>query len=114
MRVFIDVPGGLIWGRVQGCVGGAVFLWKIKEKGKGVGRVGGGVGTSKRNRQVNAQALSKLPFSKLPFSFSSISFCLWFSFLADFLFVLRQCNPSMQQCKSLLVHIHQDTFCTFS
>ena len=26
---------------------GAVFLWKIREKGKGVGRVGGGVGTGK-------------------------------------------------------------------
>ena len=39
-----------------------------------VGRVGGGVGTldRQRDRQVNAQALSKLPFSDLPFSFSPI------------------------------------------
>ena len=43
-----------------------VLLWNIR--GKGVGRVGGG--DRPRNRQVNAQALSKLPFSNLPISFS--------------------------------------------
>ena len=36
----------------------------VEKREKGVGRVGG------RNRHANAQALSKLPFSKLPFSFS--------------------------------------------
>ena len=45
---------------------GAVFLWKLRKKGKGVGRVGvgGGGRDRQRNLQVNAQALSKLPFSK--------------------------------------------------
>ena len=42
-----------------------------KGEGGGQGRVGGCGGDWQRNRQVNAQALSKLPFSKLPFSFSS-------------------------------------------
>ena len=42
----------------------------MDNKGKGgEGGEGGGWGRQ-RNRQVNAQALSKLPFSKLPFSFS--------------------------------------------
>ena len=36
-------------------------------KGKGEGGWGG---DGQRNRQVTAQALSKLPLSKLPFSFS--------------------------------------------
>ena len=44
----------------------------MREKGKGVGRVGGWGRDRQRNRQVNAQALSKLPFSDLPFSFSPI------------------------------------------
>ena len=39
-----------------------MFPVENKEKGKGVGRKGGGVGDRQRNRQVNAQALSKLPF----------------------------------------------------
>ena len=36
------VPGGGVWGRIQ--VGGAgwAFLWKVRGKGKGVGRVGCG------------------------------------------------------------------------
>ena len=45
-------------------VAGVVFLRKKREKGGGVGRVGGG--DRQRNRQVNAQASSKLPFSDLP------------------------------------------------
>ena len=64
------VPGGGDWGRVRGGGGVWVFLWKMREKGKGVGRVRGWGGDRPRNRQVNAQALSKLPFSDLPFSFS--------------------------------------------
>ena len=40
---------------------GVVFLWENQGKGEG----GGG-------GQVNAQALSKLPFSKLPLSFTPI------------------------------------------
>ena len=43
----------------------AVLLWKKWEKGRGSGGWGG---DRQRNRQVNAQALPKLPFSKLPFS----------------------------------------------
>ena len=47
----------------------------MENKGKGgeggEGGEGGGWGRDRqRNWQVNAQALSKLPFSKLPFSFS--------------------------------------------
>ena len=53
---------------LRGVEGGAVFLWKAREKGKGVGRVGRWGGDRQRNRQVNAQALSKLRFSDLPFS----------------------------------------------
>ena len=37
---------------------GVVFLWKMREKGKGVGRVGGGR-ERQRNRQVNAHAFVK-------------------------------------------------------
>ena len=43
VRVPAGVPGGGVWARVQGGGGGRIFLWKIREKGKGVGR-GGGVG----------------------------------------------------------------------
>ena len=70
MRVPIGVPGGGVWVRFRGVVGGG-FLVKNKGKGKGVGRVG----DWQRNRQVTAQALSKLPFSDLPFSFSPIVAC---------------------------------------
>ena len=47
-----------------------VFLWKLKEKGKGVGRVGGGVGTDKGTGKSMPTRLSKLPFGKPLFSFS--------------------------------------------
>ena len=46
VRVSIGVPGRGVWGWVEGVVGGG-FLWKMREKGKGVGRLGGGVGTGK-------------------------------------------------------------------
>ena len=45
MRVPSGVPGGGFGDGFRGG-GGAVFLWKVRGKGKGVGRVGGGVGTS--------------------------------------------------------------------
>ena len=54
----------------------------MREKGKGGGEGGGWAGGWQRNRQVNVQALSKLPFSKPPFSFSPIlhpGFPSWFS-----------------------------------
>ena len=38
----------------------------MKEKGKVVGRAGGWGADRQRNRQVNAQALAKLPFPKDP------------------------------------------------
>ena len=44
-------------------VAGVVFLWKMRANGEGGGRVRGWGGDRQRNRQVNAQALSKLPFS---------------------------------------------------
>ena len=69
MRVPIGVLGGGAWGRIRG----VVLLWKLREKGKRVGRVGWWGRDRQRNRQVNAQDLSKLPFSKLPFSFSPSS-----------------------------------------
>ena len=37
---------------------GVVFLWKIREKGKGMGRMGGG--------EVNAQALPNYPLANYP------------------------------------------------
>ena len=44
---------------------------ETEEQGEGGGEGWGGWGgDGQRNRQVNAQALSKLPFSNLPFSFS--------------------------------------------
>ena len=48
---------------------GVVSLWKMREKGKGVGRVGGGCGYARRGKSMS-MLLSILPFSKLPFSFS--------------------------------------------
>ena len=45
----------------------------MREKGKGVRRVGGWGGDRQRNRQVSAQALSKLPFSDLPLKKCPIS-----------------------------------------
>ena len=49
-----------------------VFLWKMEEKGKGVGRVGvgSGMGTDKGTGKSMRTHLSKPPFSVLPFSFS--------------------------------------------
>ena len=41
VRVPIGVPEGGVRGRVQGGGGGVVFLWKTREKGKGMKRVGG-------------------------------------------------------------------------
>ena len=55
---------GFLW------VVGSSFLWKMTEKGKGVGRAGGGVGTDKGTGKSMRTRLSKLPFSKLPLSFS--------------------------------------------
>ena len=37
-----------------------VFLWRVREKGEGVGRVGGWGGDRRGNRQVNAHALAKV------------------------------------------------------
>ena len=48
-------------------VAGVVFLWKIRQKGKGVGRVGGvGWGQAKEPASQCATRLSILPFSDLP------------------------------------------------
>ena len=60
MRVPIGVPGGGggVWGRVQVGGGGRFSCGKSWKRDR------------HRNRQVNAQALSKLPFSKLLFSVS--------------------------------------------
>ena len=46
------------------------FPLEKEGKGRGGGEGGGWGGDRQRNRQVNAQTLSKLPFSNLPFSFS--------------------------------------------
>ena len=59
MRVAIGVFGGGVWGWVQGGGyggGGEVFLWKAREKGKGVG---GGVGTGKSGARGPPQFLKK-------------------------------------------------------
>ena len=39
--------------------GGVVFLWRMREKGKGVGRVTGWGGDRQRHRQVDAHAFVK-------------------------------------------------------
>ena len=51
MRVVIGLPGGGVWVEFGGCWGGGFsgILWKMKENGKGVGMVGGGVGTNNRS-----------------------------------------------------------------
>ena len=54
---------------LRGVAGGG-FPLENKGKGEGGGEGGGWGGDRRRNRQVYAQALSKLPFSNLPFSFS--------------------------------------------
>ena len=46
VRVCTGVLGGGVGVGFSGG-GGAVFLWKVRETGKRVGRVGGGVGTGK-------------------------------------------------------------------
>ena len=46
--------------------GGAVFLWKLGKRGRGEEGWGLGGGDRQRNRQVNAQALSKLPLANHP------------------------------------------------
>ena len=48
---------------------GAVFLWKIREKGKGVGG-GGGEGTGKGAGKSMHKLLAKPTFKKLPFRVS--------------------------------------------
>ena len=47
MRVPIGVPEGVVWGGVQVGGGGVVFLSKMRDKGKGVGRVGHVAGRGK-------------------------------------------------------------------
>ena len=49
----------------SGLVGwqGAVFLWKMRERGKRVGRVGVGVGTGKGIGKSMRARLTKLPFA---------------------------------------------------
>ena len=74
VRVPIGVPGRGGFGSGSAGWWGVVFLWKIREEGKGVGRVRGWGGDRQRNRQVNGQALSELPFSSLPFSSLPFSF----------------------------------------
>ena len=66
MAVPIGVPGRGVWGRVEG---GGEGGFSLENKGKRGGEGGEGGGWD-RDQQVNAQALSKLPFSELPFSFS--------------------------------------------
>ena len=56
LRVPVGVPGGGVRGRVEGGVVGVVFLWRMRERGKGVGGWGG---DRQRNQQVNAHAFVK-------------------------------------------------------
>ena len=55
VRAPIGVPGRGVWGRVQVGGGGSVCLWKMREKGRGWGGLGG----VERNRQVNAHMFVK-------------------------------------------------------
>ena len=66
MRAPIGVPGRGVWGRVQGGGGGAVFLWKIREKGKGVGRVGGGAGTGEGTGKSIRKLCRDCPLANYP------------------------------------------------
>ena len=59
--VLVSLGDGFgVWGRVQGGGGGGRFPVENK---------GGQAKEPAAYQQVNAQALSKLPFGKLPFSF---------------------------------------------
>ena len=53
--------------------GGGFPVKNMRVKGKGVRRVGGGVGTCKGTGKSMRTRLSKLPFSKLPCSLSQKS-----------------------------------------
>ena len=67
MAVPIGVPGVGVWGRVEGGGGGAVFLWKIREKhGKAVGRVGGGIGTGKGTGKSMRKLCRNYPLAVYP------------------------------------------------
>ena len=63
MRVPIGVPEGGVWGCVQVGGGGVVCLWEMREKGKGVGNEGNGVGTDKGTGKSMRMRLSKLLFT---------------------------------------------------
>ena len=62
-------------GSSSGGVVGGGFPVENEGKGEGGGECGGWGRDRQRNRQVNARALSKLPFSDLPFIFSPIVAC---------------------------------------
>ena len=55
--------------RFRWVVGGGL-LWKMREMGKGVGRVGGGLRAGEGTGKSMRTLFSKLPFSNLPFGFS--------------------------------------------
>ena len=62
VAVIIGLPGGGFQGRVQG-VAGVVFLWKMREKGKGVG---GGVGTGKGTGKSMRKLCRNYPLAAYP------------------------------------------------
>ena len=62
VAVPIGVPGGGVWGRVQGGGGGWFSCGKSGKRGRGWGGVGGWGGdrqARQRNRQVNAHSFVK-------------------------------------------------------
>ena len=74
MRVPIGVAGVGIWGRVQVGGGGCLPVENEGKRGKGVGRVGGGLGTGTATGKPMRTRFSKLPSSKVPLSFSPTVF----------------------------------------
>ena len=66
MRVPIGVPGGEVWGQVQGGVGGVfLFLWKMREKGKGR-EWGVGWGLAKEPGSQCTRACQNYPLANYP------------------------------------------------
>ena len=81
VRVPVGVPGGGVSGRVQGGGGGGFLCKKIREEGKGAGRVESGVGTGKGTGKSMRKLCRNYPLANYPLVSPLIIFPIfgWFS-----------------------------------
>ena len=101
VAVPIGVPRGGVWGRVRGGDGGWFSFGKRGKRARGWGGWGVGWGPA-RNRQVDAQALSKLPFSNLPFTplksgYERVQKVFWTEGAKN---LLHWCKTGLHRCKT--------------